>query len=121
MIKILYVEDIAEVRRMMVELMEGPGRTITSCGDADTALAACAKASFDLVVTDVSLPGRSGTELARRLLAANPQQWIALCSGYSLGNDAARLGSNVRALAKPFEIEEFDRLIEDLLVSRSST
>jgi len=115
---ILYVEDNDHLRETIGMLMEGDGREIVLCANAEAALQACAERHFDLVVTDVSLPGMSGTELARRLLRVDPQRWIALCSGYHFGDDAARLGSHVRSLNKPFELDELDALIDAVTASR---
>lgn len=65
-------------------------------------------------MTDISLPGMSGTALARLLLAKNPAQWVVLCSGYGYGDYLARLGPNVRILPKPFEIEQLEALLDEI-------
>ena len=117
-LSILYVEDNDHLRETIGMLMEGADRDVVLCANAEAALKACAERYYDLVVTDVSLPGMSGTELARRLLSADPQRWIVLCSGYDFGADAARLGANVRSLNKPFELEELDALIGAVAASR---
>lgn len=112
--RILYVEDNALLRESIGELMAQDGREIVLCANGEEALAACQAGHFDLVVTDVSLPGISGTELARRLLAQNPSRWIAVCSGYAFGESLGVLGAHVRALEKPFEIEDLESLIEEV-------
>lgn len=117
-LSILYVEDNDHLRETIGMLMEGDDRDVALCADAEAALSACAARRFDLVVTDVSLPGMSGTELARRLLQDDPQRWIVLCSGYNFGDDAARLGTNVRSLNKPFELDELDALIEQVIAGK---
>jgi two-component system, cell cycle response regulator CpdR len=117
-LNILYVEDNDHLRETIGMLMEGDDREVVACANAEQALAACAARHFELVVTDVSLPGMSGTELARRLLAVDPQRWIVLCSGYNFGDDASRLGVNVRSLNKPFELDELDAMIDTVLASR---
>ncbi|MBC8055863.1 MAG: response regulator [Rhizobiales bacterium] len=99
-------------------LMEDEGREVVLCATAEEALQACAKRRFDLVVTDVSLPGISGTELARRLLRLDPSRWIVLCSGYDFADDVSRLGVNVRALGKPFELEELETLIAEIVAAQ---
>lgn len=110
--RILYVEDNVELREIIGLLMEGDGQTVTSCATAEEAMALDAQQPFDLLVTDVSLPGISGTELARRILAVAPHRWVILCSGYDLGNYPQAWGPNVRTLIKPFEVEELDALIK---------
>ena len=112
---ILYVEDNDDLRATIADLLAGPDRAITPCASGEAALLACEAQPFDVVVTDVSLPGLSGAELARRLLAKDPAQWIVLCSGYLFDEQTARLGPNVRSLPKPFEPEELDALMNEII------
>ena len=111
-LRILYVEDNEDLRETIAMLMEQEGRYITKCATAEAALELDAQEPFDVLVTDVSLPGLSGTDLARRVLASSPERWVVLCSGYQFGDAIAALGPHVRSLVKPFELEE----LEDLLV-----
>lgn len=109
--RILYVEDNPELRETIGMLMEGEGQTVTSCATAEEALELDAQQTFDVLVSDVSLPGISGTDLARKLLAEDPLRWVVLCSGYELGSYPGSWGPNVRTLLKPFELEELDHLL----------
>jgi two-component system, cell cycle response regulator CpdR len=112
--RILYVEDNAELRETIGMLMEGEGQTVTSCATAEEALELDALQSYDLLVSDVSLPGISGTDLARRLLARDPQRWVVLCSGYELGHYPGAWGPNVRTLLKPFDLEDLEQLLSSI-------
>ncbi|RZJ57926.1 MAG: response regulator [Acidovorax sp.] len=109
--RILYVEDNPELRETIGMLMEGDGQTVTSCATAEEALVLDADEPFDLLVSDVSLPGMSGTDLARKVLAVDPQRWVVLCTGYELGDYASAWGPNVRTLLKPFELEDLESLL----------
>ena len=112
--RILYVEDNPELRETIGMLMDGEGRTVTPCASAEDALVLDAGDPFDVLVTDVSLPGLSGTDLARQLLADDPQRWVVLCSGYELGSQPTQWGPNVRVLLKPFELEELEQLLTSI-------
>jgi len=116
---ILFVEDNDNLREMMSLLMEADDREVVACASGEEALALCAGRPFDVVITDVSLPGISGTELARRLLATAPRRWVVLCSGYGYDDALVRqLGPNVRSLAKPFEVDELDTLLAEVDAAR---
>jgi CheY-like chemotaxis protein len=119
--RILYVEDNPELRETIGMLMEADGQTVTSCATAEEALALDADRPFDVLVSDVSLPGMSGTDLARQLLAADPQRWVVLCTGYDLGEYPTGWGPNVRTLTKPFELEELDTLLASIRASVPQT
>lgn len=113
-IRILYVEDNDDLRDSIAILLEAEGRQIVTCANALDAMAEIARGGFDLLITDVSLPGLSGVELARHVLAIDPDQWVVLCSGYEFADRLGTLGPNVRALTKPFEIEDLDALLDEI-------
>ncbi|MBX3625261.1 MAG: response regulator [Rhizobacter sp.] len=109
---ILYVEDSDDLRDTIGMLLEAPGREVVCCATAEEALAILAEREADIVITDVSLPGMSGTDLARKLLAEQPERRVVLCSGYEFGDAVRQFGPNVRALLKPFEPEEMEALVD---------
>lgn len=113
-VTVLYVEDNDDLRMSISMLMEQPGRALTACASGEEALALSETRDFDIVVTDVSLPGLSGTDLAKQLLAKRPDRWLVLCSGYEFGEWVRQFGPNVRALRKPFEPEDLDRLMDEI-------
>ena len=112
--KILYVEDNALVREVTAELLAQDKREIVTCASAEAALEEFHKSSFDIVITDVSLPVMSGIDLARSILARKPHMPIIIASGYSLDFGLENWGNNVRAIIKPFEPPEIEALISDL-------
>jgi CheY-like chemotaxis protein len=114
-LKILYVEDNALVREVTAELLSQEQRHIVACADAEEALEEFRAHSFDLVITDVSLPVMSGIELARNLLRIKPGLPIIIASGYSLDFGLENWGANVRAIIKPFEGPEIEALIRALI------
>ncbi|HEY2465129.1 MAG TPA: response regulator [Steroidobacteraceae bacterium] len=114
-LKILYVEDNSLVREVTAELLTQEQRHIVACADAEEALKEFRENSFDVVITDVSLPVMSGIELARNLLRIKPRLPIIIASGYSLDFGLENWGANVRAIIKPFEVTEIEALITDLV------
>ena len=113
-LSILYVEDNDDLRQTVSELIEADGREVVAMADAESALAAWQTRPFDVLITDISLPGMSGTELARQVLVARPQQWVVFCSGYDYQKVVSSLGPNVRSIPKAFEVEDFDALMAEI-------
>jgi CheY-like chemotaxis protein len=114
-LKILYVEDNALVREVTAELLAQEQRQIVACADAEAALKEFRANSFDVVITDVSLPVMSGIDFARHILALEPRLPIIIASGYALDFGLENWGANVRAIIKPFEAPEIEALISDLV------
>jgi PAS domain S-box-containing protein len=113
-LRTLFVEDNPDLREQIAWLLEELGLQLQTCATAEEALAACAAQSFDLIITDVSLPGMSGVDLARTLLQQRPDAWVVFSSGYAMGSDLGSLGPNVRALLKPFELSDVERLLDEV-------
>jgi CheY-like chemotaxis protein len=112
--RILYVEDNDDLREMTGLLMQETRCELVLCASGEEALRAWEAEAFELVVTDISLPGMSGVDLARKLLAASPQQWIAICSGYEYGQALTDIGQNVRVLPKPFDIDDLETILQEI-------
>lgn len=112
-LRTLFVEDNLDLREHIAMLLEEEGLSVVSCGSAEEALSLYASERFDLVLTDVSLPKMSGVDLARAILRASPQAWVVFSSGYSLGADLSAFGPHVRALGKPFEIDDLQAVAQE--------
>ncbi|HEX3397363.1 MAG TPA: response regulator, partial [Steroidobacteraceae bacterium] len=104
----------ALVREVTAELLAEEKREIVSCASAEEALEEFRDGSFDIVITDVSLPVMSGIDLARGILSLKPDTPIIIASGYSLDFGVENWGDNVRTIIKPFEPPEIEALISDL-------
>ncbi|WP_264293992.1 response regulator [Diaphorobacter aerolatus] len=102
-------------------LLQSEGRLVSACVNAEDALALDASEPFDLVITDVTLPGMSGLEFSARLLSADAARQIIVCSGYQLDREIGELGGrNVRTLVKPFGIDELESVLDRVEASLSS-
>lgn len=74
--RVLYVEDHADVRELIVLFLEEEGLSVVPCASAEAAQAAFSAGRFDMLVTDVSLQAMPGTELATRLQRGRPDLWV---------------------------------------------
>jgi two-component system, cell cycle response regulator CpdR len=113
-LRVLYIEDNQIVREVTSELLLKNDRQIVALGTAEEALREFSEHAFDLVITDVSLPAMSGLDLARNILTRQPRTSIIVASGYFLDLSLQKWGPNVRAIIKPFDVEQIDALIEEL-------
>jgi CheY-like chemotaxis protein len=114
MVKILYVEDDPLVREITIELLEHPERRITAVDSAEAALAEYRAQHFDIVLTDVGLPGMSGMDLTRALVKLNPALPVVIVSGYGFNAASLGLGPQVHSVSKPFDAPQASALIQRL-------
>lgn len=112
--RILYIEDNDYLRELTTYLLEAPEREVIAVASAEEGWAEFERKPVDVVITDVSLPVMSGIDFAKRVLKAAPHTWIIIASGYKLPVELEKLGSNVRALPKPFEAEQIDALLSEV-------
>ncbi len=73
---VLVVDDERLIRTMLVDILEAQGFTCRTATNGEEALAACAEAQPDLILTDIMMPVMDGIEACRRL-KANPA-WAAI-------------------------------------------
>ena len=100
--RLLYVEDNLQVADITCIMLEDVGLDIIHAISAEDALKiADDNDPFDIVLTDVVMPGLSGVQLARRLNQRWPAMPVVLMSGYS-DELAAGYGSQFELLRKPF-------------------
>ena len=111
---ILHVEDNDELRETVCELIVAEGRKVLAVRDAEAALGAWKLRSYDLLTTDISLPGITGTERARRVPALHPQQGVAFCSGYEYDRAVTSFGPNVRWIPKAFDVDKHCLLMDEI-------
>ena len=105
---VLVVEDQAEVRRLVETVLTRQGYRVLTAVDAESAATCFDTVRADLLLTDVTLPGRSGRELAADLCARDPQLRVLFMSGHP-GNVGAAATNHEPArvfLAKPFVANE---------------
>jgi PAS domain S-box-containing protein len=86
---VLLVEDHADTRRIMARFLTGIGCTVCAAGSAGEALALLSDHSFDLVISDIGLPDRSGIELLREIHAQRLIPAIAL-TGFGTDDDVRK-------------------------------
>jgi signal transduction histidine kinase len=115
--RILVVEDEASVRDMLADVLSGQGHDVVARADGASALERLDGPPFDLALVDLSMPGMSGWDVARALRAAQPLVPIALVTGWGDQIDfgEARERGIDYLIAKPFNVDDMNRLVASVL------
>jgi DNA-binding response OmpR family regulator len=103
-VKILVVDDDAELRGLLAFSLEQAGLQVATAGDAEAALARWQTAEPDLMVLDVNLPRASGLEVLQQVRAASPDLPIIMLTVRDAEDDVVRafdLGAD-DYVTKPF-------------------
>jgi PAS domain S-box-containing protein len=114
--RVMCVDDEAPLLELVRRFLERHGCVAAGYADPAAALAEFRRApeAYDFVVTDLAMPGLTGFELARELLAARADMPIVMMSGYVTPQDeaAAQALGALALIQKPGTVEELgDRLL----------
>jgi CheY-like chemotaxis protein len=108
---ILIVDDVSEVLELVAAILADLGYDVVCASDGARALEILEDGRrFDLLFTDVMMPGLHGFELARRAKAMQPSLRVIYLTGYSatLPDDAETFGP---VLKKPFRVNELQAAV----------
>jgi CheY-like chemotaxis protein len=117
---VLVVEDQPEVRKLTLAMLESQGYRLLEAANGSEALALCQQYPdpIHLLITDVVMPGMTGRELARLLVALRPGLKTLYTSGYPADVIAHEgvLDPGVFYLPKPFSPAELAAKVRDVLL-----
>ncbi len=114
---ILFVDDEKEFTKMMGVVLRRKGYEVETAGEAGSALQKMRAGGYDLLVTDLNMPGMDGIELIRQVRRTHPEQRIIVITGFpsrESQEEAFKLGT-LNYIVKPFSPERFLELIEKSL------
>jgi putative nucleotidyltransferase with HDIG domain len=112
-LRVLVVDDNASLLRFLVSAFSAHGCTVSQAAAAEQALQLIGQQAFDLVVSDIKMPGLSGLDLLRAVKGTQPGTPVVLITGNPSVNSAVfglRHGA-YDYLPKPFSIREIQQLL----------
>ncbi len=119
---ILLVDDDARVLEPTKELLESMGYVVTLAKDGEKAcqIFELQPEQWDIVITDMVMPRMNGLEASLKMRQLRPDIPIIYATGYdpSLVTDNTRNVENSKLISKPFNPDELDRLITEMVVKR---
>src|SRR5262245_16283492 len=117
--RILYLDDEEPLVFLMRRMLEHLGHRVSGFTSSEQALAAfeAAPMEFDLVLSDMSMPGMSGIEFAERVLAVRRDVTVVITTGHVQPKDVARAqAAGVReVIQKPCSLDEMTQTVARLL------
>ena len=117
--RIMVIDDEKTIAQMMSSMLTSIGYSVsvyTSSEDAFETFAAD-PAQFDLIITDQTMPGLTGSDVARKVLEIRPEMPIVLCTGYSamVKKETIEEIGVKEFIMKPFGAEKLFRVIRKAL------
>lgn len=116
--KILVIDDDEAIRECIAYFLEEAGHSVVSCSDGFEGIKLFSQETFDLVVTDIMMPGKDGLGTIIEMEKANPGIAILAISGVDMKEtllDAAEIFGAIHTLKKPFTREQLLWAVGDAL------
>jgi DNA-binding NtrC family response regulator len=116
---ILLIEDDTSTASSLQKVFVGEGYDVAVAGRGDLGLELAQRQSYDVVITDLRIPGLGGLELVAQLHAAKPRQPIILMTAHGTTEtaiEATKLGA-CDYLVKPFETDELLDMVASAVAS----
>jgi DNA-binding response OmpR family regulator len=107
-VRVLVIDDDEDIRRLLADILTSAGHLVTDASSGAEAVEIFKKGSYDLVLTDLEMPGMSGWEIARSIKKLAPNVMIALITGWGETIDRAHVQESGidTIVSKPFRIDQ---------------
>lgn len=114
---ILLIDDEAIALANLTHVLKREGYEVTACKDGEAGMATLAQGGFDLVLTDLKMPGLDGMEVLRRMRAEYPDVPVIMITGHASLDSAveAMKAGAFHYLAKPFRLAEAREVVRSAL------
>jgi two-component system response regulator PilR (NtrC family) len=123
MSSILVIDDELSMREFLKILLEKDGHTVAVAPNASSALDLAAGNGFDLVISDIRMPGMSGLDLLAELKKINSDLPVIMITAFASPEDAVIAMKNgaYDYITKPFKIEEIKKVIKSATTRKTSS
>lgn len=117
---ILLIDDEAIALGNLSHVLQREGYQVTACKDGQSGLAALAATDFDLVLTDLKMPGVDGMDVLRAVREGHPDLPVIVITGHATLDSAvaAMKAGAYHYIAKPFRLDEAREVVRGALEYR---
>lgn len=111
--RVLLVDDDATILDVIGEALREVGHDVTTCDAGASAIVAMEDAQFDVLITDLGMPGVNGWDVARRARQLEPPLPVIVISGWGaqISQDQLEAAGAQMILPKPFRLEQIRQAI----------
>jgi signal transduction histidine kinase/ActR/RegA family two-component response regulator len=113
--RVLVIDDDFDVRRFLVQCLEGLGYAVTEAEHGQAGLERLEEARPDLLIVDFAMPGLSGTEVAALARKSRPDLPVMLVTGYADMRAVEKVFDGDAILRKPFKVDDLTAAIQRTL------
>jgi PAS domain S-box-containing protein len=118
--RILVIEDEEDVRELLRDILTDAGHNVEISADGNEGIKMFEKKKFDLVFTDLGMPGMSGWQVTEKIKSINDKVPVALITGWNIKLDESEMNdSRINfVVQKPFKMEQILNLVQEGMILR---
>jgi len=118
MARILLAEDDNSIRGFLTRALERADHEVVACENGDDAIDALDQGPYDLLLTDIVMPGADGIEVARVAAARQPGLRIMFITGFAaVALTAAQATPDAKVLSKPVHLRDLVNEVERMVAA----
>ena len=113
-VRILVIDDEQVIRDLLHDMLSSRDYLVTTAEDAKSGLTAARSTQYQVIFTDIRMPGMNGLDVCRQLRQECPDSRVIMMTGYGLEEmiqEALRLGA-FASVKKPFDIQDIYDLVD---------
>ena len=114
---ILIIDDEADVRELVADVLAGLGHSVTVAGGGREGLARFETGRYDLVLTDLGMPDFNGWDVARAVKASRPDVPVLLLTGWADAANPADVPRVEGIIKKPFDLKQLAAAVSQALAA----
>lgn len=120
--KILVVDDEKGIRFLLLDFLSSEGFDVRVAKDGQESLDILERSNFDLVITDINMPGMDGISMLKTMKKAGRKEKVILMSAspFDEENLEPEIPSVAKHLHKPFKLDDFLGVVIDAMDSKIS-
>jgi len=120
---ILIIDDEPNIREVLVTALSREGYLVDGAGDGLEGIKKAESTFYDLVITDIRMPGMDGMQVLQKVLEIQPEMYVIIITAYATIENAVqamKMGA-CDYIEKPFRLEEVKLIVERALKQRFFT
>jgi len=119
-VKILIVEDEEDVRNLLKDILTHEGHGVETASDGKRGIEKFKKKGFDMVLTDLGMPGMSGWQVAEKIKGINGKVPVVLTTGWNIELEEREIKDKWVDLViqKPFEVDQVLNIVQEGIILR---
>jgi len=118
MARILLAEDDGSLRGFLARALVKAGHEVVDCENGDDAIVALDDGPYDLLLTDIVMPGADGIEVARVAAQRQPDLRIMFITGFAaVALSAAQASPQAKVLSKPVHLRDLVGEVERMIAA----